>query len=120
MSQKVSSPCLYSTPNRQPSSSACRQDGEDGAFKKKALRKEAPFGYLLRIRRQTSQAGAGFSPLAKPGIGRGSGRKVSCGSLAGTGGAAGGGGGIFSGNGFPSIRSFNSLASRTSRSRRAC
>src|ERR1700683_1506296 len=54
-----------------------------------ALKTDAQSPQALRL-----QAGAGFSPLANPGSGRGSGRRVSCGSFAGTGGAGGGGGGF--------------------------
>src|ERR1022692_4061792 len=38
----------------------------------------------INSRARRIYAGAGLSPLASPGIGRGSGRSVSCGSLVGT------------------------------------
>src|SRR5271156_7025533 len=55
---------------------------------------------------------AGFSPLARPGIGRGSGRSVSDGSRLGTGGAGGEAFG-FSGSGFFFVQSPRSIPAGT-------
>ena len=105
--------CESTTPSARSTVSFARQQGQSTSNVSAGFFAMAVFYAKSRAeerrwRKNWIYAGAGFSPLAMPGIGRGSGRSVSCGSLVATGGAGGGGAG-FSGSGLPSIKSLSSV-----------